>query len=112
MPAAEGNANSRPDAVIGAGDLVSFLHRTGDEPGPCGYRFNLFRFQQNAEATHALRPADLRDIVKVCQVLALTIADDGLIADNDCQELLSLASQLEAITQRWSESNHGKSTAP
>lgn len=112
MSAHEGNAKSPPNAVLGAGDLVSIVHRIVDESGACQYRFNLFRLRQDAEATHTLRPVDLRDIVKVCHVLALTIAEDASVPDDDLQELLTLADELEAITQRWGKSHHGKSTAP
>ena len=106
MLAPQNDATSRPYAVIGAGDLVSHLQRNGDGAGTLNYRFNLFRMKQNAEVTHALRPEDLRRVVKVCQVMAFTIADDGWISDAAARELFALADELDVVTQRWSTSNH------
>ena len=106
MLAPQNDATSRPYAVIGAGDLVSHLQRNSDDAGRLSYRFNLFRMKQNAEVTHALRPEDLRHVVKVCQVLAFTIADDGWIPAAVRRELFALADELHETTKRWSTSNH------
>jgi len=103
MPTPKDNKAAAPYAVLGAGDMVSHLQRRGDECNSLEYRFNLFRFRENSEATHAFRPADLRDIVKLCQVLASTLADDGWIHD----ELIGLANELDELTQKWSSENHG-----
>ena len=65
--------SGQPIAVLGAGDLVSHLHRGDDESDPANYRFSAFRFSRELEATHTFRPCDLRDMVKLCQVLAFTI---------------------------------------
>ena len=93
---------SQPIAVVGAGDLVSHVHRGEDECDPENYRFSVFRFRQALEATHALRPCDLRDIVKLCQVLAFTIADDGWVPVDARQALIDLARDLDELTQQWS----------
>ena len=108
MLAPQNDATSRPYAVIGAGDLVSHLQRSSDDVGTLSYQFNLFRMQQNAEVTHALRPEDLRHIVKVCQVMAFAIADDGWIPAVVRRELFALANDLDEVTQRWSTSNDEK----
>jgi hypothetical protein len=106
MLAPQNDATSRPYAVIGAGDLVSHLQRSSNDAGTLNYRFNLFRMKQNAEVTHALRPEDLRHVVKVCQVMAFTIADDGWIPLAVRRELFALADELDVVTQRWSTSDH------
>ncbi len=98
-------SSTRPLAVLGAGDLVSHLTRADD--GARDYRFSVFRFGQRAEATHALRPTDLRDLVKLCQVVAFAIVDDGWIGDEQRRELLSLIAELDQTTSKWSDSAHG-----
>ncbi len=97
-------SSTRPLAVLGAGDLVSHLTRADDGAGD--YQFSVFRFGQRAETTHALRPTDLRDLVKLCQVVAFAIVDDGWIGDEQRRELLDLMGELDQITSKWSESAH------
>jgi hypothetical protein len=100
MSAAEHSVEKVPYAVLGAGDLVSHLTRTADESVGCYYWFSLVRLQRNGELTQSLRPADLPDLVKVCQLLAFTIADDGWITDEARAELFALAAALDEITTR------------
>lgn len=97
--------NSQPCAVVGAGDLVSHLYRRNDQAERAEYSFNLFRLIQNSEVSHSLRPEDLRDVVKACQVLAFAIADDGWLPDALNTELQELVSDLDSVTQRWSGTN-------
>ena len=97
----------QPVAVLGAGDLVSHLHRGDDERDTANYRFNVFRFDRKLEATHGFRPSDIRDFVKLCQVLAFTIADDGWIPADAREALIGLANELDELTQRWSDRNNG-----
>ena len=99
------NASStRPIAVLGAGDLVSHLTRTDDGAGD--YQFNVFSIGQLAEVSHGLRPRDLCDLVKLCQVVAFAIVDDGWIGDEQRCELLNLIAELDQTTTKWSSSSH------
>ena len=102
MPSKNSNQVSQPYAVIGAGDLVSHVHRDANETDGLAYRFNLFRLTHSSEVTHSFRPDDLRDVVKACQVLAFSIADDGWLPKSLGLELHDLAYELDAITQNWS----------
>ncbi len=97
--------STQPIAVLGAGELVSHLTRVDDGEGH--YQFNVFRFGENAAATHALGPSDLRDLVKLCQVVAFAIVDDGWIAVEQRLELLDLVAELDQITSKWSHSQYG-----
>lgn len=98
--------SSQPYAVIGAGDLVSHLQKNGNEVQHGQYRFNMFRLSQgNGRVSHVLGPSDLRNVVKVCQVLAFTIADDGCLPAELRQQLFDLADDLDSITTKWSKSN-------
>ena len=98
-------SSTQPLAVLGAGDLVSHLTRTDNGEGH--YQFNVIRFGPRAEATHALRPTDLHDLVKLCQVVAFAVVDDGWIAVEQRLALLDLIAKLDQITGEWSDSNHG-----
>ena len=100
----------QPCAVVGAGDLVSHLQRANDDASTNEYRFSVFRFNEGMESTHALRPQDLRDMVKLCQVLAFAIVDDGWVSDELREELSQLANDLDLVTQSWSNSRHGEQT--
>jgi uncharacterized protein (UPF0147 family) len=99
--------SSRPIAVLGAGELVSHVHRVGDVIGDANYEFNAFRIGKDMKATHKLRPTDLRNVVKLCQVLAFAIADDGWLPNSTRTELFELANELDEITQKWSDEVDG-----
>lgn len=94
-------------AVLGAGDLVSHVHRGDDADDPANYRFSVLRLSQELKATHELHPCDLRDLIKLCQVLAFAIADDGWIPTPEGEALQELFDDLDALTQRWSNTNDG-----
>ena len=98
----------RPCAVLGSGELISHLHRMTDDTGMTQYRFNVFRIQQDASATQAFRPEDLWSLVKLSQALAFAIVDDGWLAPHDRERLAELSTELDELTQRWSESHHGE----
>ena len=91
-------------AIVGAGDLVSHIHRTPKNNASSQYRFDLVRVKTNSSLTGSFRPKGLRDIVKACQVIAFEIANDGW-ARNRRQELLDLANGLDALTQSWERTN-------
>ena len=98
---------TEPVAVLGAGDLVSHLHRDEDADAPANYRFSVFRLSQGLQATHELRPCDLRDLVKLCQVLAFAIVDDGWTPTETRNSLRELFDELDTLTQRWSNTDDG-----
>ena len=98
--------DSSPCAVLGAGDLVSHVHRIIEPTGIAEYQFNVFRFDAHMQATHQLRTCDLLDIVKLCQVVAFAILDDGWSSPEQQEQLVQLRSALEAVTESWSN-EHG-----
>ena len=96
---------NQPYFVAGSGRLVSHVNRHPTEPGDREYQFNLFRIRANGEATSWFQPEDLRDVIKACQVLAFSIADDGWIDSALHGQLTELAEDLQQITDRWEQQN-------
>ena len=95
--------SSTPVAVLGSGNLVSHVYRDQQET----YAFNVFRRTANFEATHQFGVEDLRDMVKLCQVLAYSMLDDGWVDKQQRELLLELNLKLDEVTQAWSETRHG-----
>ena len=100
-------STEQPTAVLGAGDLVSHVQHGDDPDDPSNYRFNIFRLGEDMQAMHDLRPCDLRDLVKLVQVLAFAITDDGWLPKDAHHALLALFEDLDELTKSWSEANHG-----
>ena len=92
--------SSRLCAIVGAGDLVSHVRQTQGVNLEPRYRFNLILLKANMDVAGSFRPDDLRGIIKVCQVIAFEIASDGWLPEQR-QELLELATELDALTQSW-----------
>ena len=93
----------QPIAVLGAGELASHVYRNvrGE------YAYNIFRLNDKLETTQVLAVNDLRDLVKLCQLLAFALCDDGWLTMQERAELLELNNRLDEITCDWSEAQHG-----
>jgi hypothetical protein len=90
----------QPYAMLGAGRLVSSLWKSGDERSGWHYQFNIYRMnQRNGHVSQRFQPADVKDLVKLCQVLASTLADDGCIASDLHAELTGLFTALDSVTR-------------
>jgi hypothetical protein len=93
------DSRSKPYCMLGAGKLASAVWKTGDQPAGWRYRFNCFRMPfGTGRVSQLFRPADLTDLVKLCQVLAATLAEDGCIPPAERAALHQLAAQLDRIT--------------
>lgn len=69
---------SKPYAVVGSEQLTASLYKTGDELIGFNYRFNIVHLNnRTGRVGHWLRPSDLEALVKLTQVLATELADDG-----------------------------------
>ena len=102
MSTTSSEARQRPYFIAGAGELVIHVYREADGEPESNYLFNFFRTNQSGATTQFLRPNDLCDLVKACQVLAFAIADDGWIDESQHRQLVDLREELDEITQRWS----------
>ena len=94
-----------PYFIAGSGDLVAHVRREKNELDAQPYSFNLFRISHDGEATSWLQPGDLRGIVKTCQVLAFSIADDGWVDNSLRAELTELARDLQDIADAWRDND-------
>ena len=84
-------------AVVGSGELISRLFR--DSTG--NYTFDLRRADTRIEPELVFHPEDLRSFVKLAQVLAFAIADDGWLPPESSRSFLQIFNDLDEITQRW-----------
>lgn len=105
MTARQTTLLKQPHFVVGAGDLVSHIHRLETDFDHAQYHLNLFRVSSSGKVTSWLRPEDLRDIIKTCQVLAFSIADDGWVEAPLRGELAQPAGELQSVTDTWSKQN-------
>ena len=96
-------------AWIGSGDLISKVIR-GVQDGAPGYTFQVDRLLADCTNSSSLRATDLRSIVKLCQVLAFTIADDGWLGPQANAEMFRLADDLDYITHQWEGGDRGCQT--
>jgi hypothetical protein len=101
MTQARQSTASKPYEIVGAGQLVSAVWKKNDDRGGWGYRFNVYRMSaRDGGVSHLLRPADLESMVKLCQVLAATLADDGCMPARERRALADLAAELDEITDK------------
>lgn len=90
--------NSKPYCSVGAGRLTSFVWKTGDLVGGWRYRFNVFRLAScGGRVTQLFGPSDLFHFVKLSQVLASVLADDGCLSPVDRRVLKRLAADLDDL---------------
>lgn len=97
-------AFSKPYCSLGAGCLTSFLWKSGDQGSGWRYRFNLFRLAaQDGRVSQLFRPTDLMHFVKLVQVMAAVIADDGCLGPVERGVLRRLATELDELLTRMAE---------
>ena len=88
----------RPMEIVGAGPLLSTIWKLGDEHTGWRYRFNLTRQTSDKSVfTDLFQPLDLVNLIKLIQVLAAVIADDGCLTQVDRTTLKNLATQLDDL---------------
>ncbi len=89
-------ANPKPMEIVGAGPLISTIWKLGGEHTVCRYRFNLVRqTSDKGIVTDLFQPTDLIHFVKLIQILASVIADDGCLTQAERTTLRNHAAQLD-----------------
>ena len=72
-----GVSDSRPCAMLGAGQLTASLWKLGDETSGWRYRFNIFRMTRaNGRVSQRFLPEDVVDLVKLAQTLAFALSEE------------------------------------
>ena len=88
----------RPMEIVGAGPLLSTIWKLGDEHAGLRYRFSLTRQTSDRSVfTDLFQPLDLVNFIKLIQVLAAVIADDGCLNQAERTTLKKLAKQLDDL---------------
>ena len=88
----------RPMEIVGAGPLLSTIWKLGDEHAGWRYRFSLTRQTSDRSVfTDLFQPLDLVNFIKLIQVLAAVIADDGCLNQAERTTLKKLAKQLDDL---------------
>jgi hypothetical protein len=101
------NESLKPCAMLGTGQLVSNLWKSRDHQGGWTYRFNIYRMSgRNGNVSQLLRLADVQDLVKLCQALAATLADDDCIPPEQRRDLADLSVKLDSITRQGHDLCH------
>jgi len=87
-----------PMEIVGAGPLLSTIWKLGDEHTGWRYRFNLTR-QTSARGvfTDLFQPLDLVNFIKLIQVVAAEIANDGCLTQDERLMLRNLVQQLDVF---------------
>ena len=86
----------RPMEIIGAGPLLSTIWKLGGEHTGWRYRFSIVRQTSDSGfVTDLFQPTDLIHFIKLIQVLATVIADDGCLTQAERTTLRNLAAQLD-----------------
>ena len=98
IPSLTSSMLPKPMAMVGAGRLTSMIWKDGDERAGWRYSFNLFRLAaQGGRVSQLFKPADVIHFVKLAQVLAAVIADDGCLTQIECGVLKRLAKDLDGV---------------
>lgn len=105
------NKNSRqPYMQVGAESLTTNVYKTGDELVGYDYRFNISRLsRRTGRVNQWFTPHDLVALVKLTQVLASELADDGCVSQTHCSRFHTLAA---ALDDAIAEVSHATNQAP
>ena len=91
----------KPMMLVGAGPLTSTIWKLGNEESGWRYRFNVARQLLASECvTDLFQPMDLIQFVKLIQVLATEIANDGCLTHDVHLMLRNLAQRLDELLGR------------
>jgi hypothetical protein len=89
-------SNPKPMEIVGSGPLLSSIWKLGDVAAGCRYRFNVIReTSEKGFFTDLFQPQDLGHFIKLIQVLAAVIADDGCLSPSERRTLKNIATQLD-----------------
>lgn len=92
--------SKNPHSVLAVGQLLSTIWESGNDQAIWKYRFNICRVNaSNGHISHLLRPADIPDLVRLSELLAVVLAEDSCIPADQQGILADLATKLDEIHQ-------------
>lgn len=95
-----------PYATLGAGDLVSPVYRDECDEG-CECRFSVQRRVPGHGRTLTLRQEDLQAFAKLCQAIALSLADAEWMDSEGRKVMGNYAESLDHVVPPESEVDNG-----
>lgn len=99
--------------LAGAGPLISSIWKLGGEQSGWRYRFSIVRRSMDrSHFTDLFQPNDLIHFIKLIQVLAAVIADDGCLSQSERIMLRRLAVRLDEFLTGECSSTHEDPTPP
>lgn len=97
--------------LVGAGHLTSTIWKLGNEEFGWRYRFNVVRqLVPIGCVTDLFQPMDLFHFVRLVQVLATEIANDGCLTHDQHEMLRTIAQQLDEILEVAADETDGDTT--
>ena len=92
----------QPYCFLGSGRLVAILWKTPTSEFDARYRFSVGCGPTSGdESSLFFEPADIKYLVKLAQVTASFIADDGCMDEFQRNEIRQVAEELDQLTQQW-----------
>ncbi len=103
----------KPMMHVGAGPLTSSIWKLRNDESGWRYRFNVIRqSSDHGHFTDLFHPRDLIHFIKLIQVLAAVIADDGCLSQSERIMLRRLAVSLDEFLTGECSSTHEDPTPP
>lgn len=103
----------KPMMHVGVGPLTSSIWKLRNDESGWRYRFNVIRqSSHHGHFTDLFHPRDLIHFIKLIQVLAAVIADDGCLSQSERIMLRRLAISLDEFLTGECSSTHEDPTPP
>lgn len=92
----------KPMGMVGSGPLTALIWKSGHHDSGWRYQFSLFRQLKAGKVSQLFRPFDLMYFIKLLQVLAAVIADDGCLSPIETGVLRRIEQDLDLLLKRAS----------
>jgi len=90
----------KPMGMVGSGPLTALIWKNGHQDSGWRYQFSLFRQLKAGKVSQLFRPLDLMYFIKLLQVLAAVIADDGCLSPIETGVLRRVEQDLDQLLKR------------
>ena len=90
----------KPMVMVGSGPLTALIWKKGHQDSGWRYQFSLFRQLKAGKVSQLFRPLDLMYFIKLLQVVAAVIADDGCLSPIETGVLRLIEQDLDQLLKR------------